>query len=105
MFWIDSMPELYGAYDYGPACDDSGSWPDLSNCASTSKFWAGWEGAVVDSSSYEYWFYLQGSPAKVIWDQQTMAEYGPLQSDVKLRVSGSNLTITGGADGLSLKSG
>ena len=83
MNWIDSMPEL-----------DS----DL--------MYTSWESTIVDSNNWSCNICLQGGPARVIWDQQTMAEYGPLPPDTKLRIVGVGLTITtNGVGGLSFKSG
>ena len=79
-FWIESIPE-------------------------SSTFYEGPDADGVDDNNWSCNICLNGAGRKIIFDQQTMAEYGPLQSDVKLRVSGSNLSITGGADGLSIKSG
>ena len=79
-FWIESIPQSTSLY-YGTDADS------------------------VDSSNWACNVCLNGASQKIIFDQQTMAEYGPLQSGVKLRISGSNLTIDGGDDGLSIKSG
>ena len=103
MFWIESQPELYNGYSTS-ACNDSSSWP-MSNCVGTSKFALQREASWYDSSWFQYgWYFLNGSPSRVLFDQQLMVEYGSLQEDANLRIVGAGLTISSGTGGLSIKS-